>query len=209
MDPQGIQIKAFMNVFMIGYHKDILQLLELSNIIKHTMEIIDNFLSKEHFIQLRTCISSTDFNWIYRPSVLGPVDLRSEEKVEYEKYNFQFVHPFYGENEFTSEHSKILEPTIQRLNPATIIRIKANLSTRSPTRLMQGFHVDHEILLDRMMIAVYYINTNDGKTIFEDGQEVDSVANRMVIFPGDKRHAGTTCTNRKIRTVINFNYISF
>ena len=56
--------------------------------------------------------------------------------------------------------------------------------------------------------AVFSINTCDGYTKLEDGTKVESVANRMVTFPGNIEHRGTSCTDKKIRVVINFNYFS-
>jgi hypothetical protein len=56
--------------------------------------------------------------------------------------------------------------------------------------------------------AIYYANTCDGYTEFEDGTIVESVQNRFVAFPSRMKHTGTTCTNAKSRVVINFNYIS-
>ena len=43
---------------------------------------------------------------------------------------------------------------------------------------------------------------------FEDGTKVPSVANTFVTFPSDIKHTGTTCTDQKFRSVINFNYIN-
>ena len=37
--------------------------------------------------------------------------------------------------------------------------------------------------------------------------EVESVANRLVVFPSSMLHAGVTTTDAKYRTVINFNFI--
>ena len=53
--------------------------------------------------------------------------------------------------------------------------------------------------------AVYYVNSNDGYTKFE-GNKIESVANRMIVFDSRINHTGTTCTNTKRRLVINFNY---
>ena len=35
------------------------------------------------------------------------------------------------------------------------------------------------------------MNTNNGKTLFENGKEVDSVANRLVVFGNTLKHTGT------------------
>jgi hypothetical protein len=56
--------------------------------------------------------------------------------------------------------------------------------------------------------AIFYLNTNDGYTIFEkDGEKIDSLENRMLIFDSSERHSGTNCTDQKYRAVINFNFI--
>ena len=60
--------------------------------------------------------------------------------------------------------------------------------------------------LKQWTTAIFYINTNNGYTEFEDGTRVESVANRIVNFPANLKHRGTRCTDQKIRIVINFNY---
>ena len=55
--------------------------------------------------------------------------------------------------------------------------------------------------------AIFYVNTNDGYTEFEDSTRVESVANKIVIFDSKLKHRGTTCTNQKTRVVINLNYV--
>ena len=49
-------------------------------------------------------------------------------------------------------------------------------------------------------------STNNGYTLFEDGTKVDSVANRMVLFEGNRLHTGATQTDERFRYVVNFNY---
>ena len=46
----------------------------------------------------------------------------------------------------------------------------------------------------------------NGYTIFEDGAKVESVANRMITFPANVKHKGTSCSDEKTRVNINFNY---
>ena len=91
-------------------------------------------------------------------------------------------------------------------------RIKANLLIRTPNIVENTFHVDigdfSEEKLKQWTTSILYINTNNGYTKFEDGTKVESVANRMVIFPSNMKHTGTSCTDEKRRIVINFNYFS-
>ena len=55
-------------------------------------------------------------------------------------------------------------------------------------------------------VSIFYVNSNDGYTEFEDGTRIESVENRLVTFPANMLHTGTTCTNKPFRIVINFNY---
>ena len=58
-----------------------------------------------------------------------------------------------------------------------------------------------------MKTAVFYINTNDGYTEFENGVRVSSVANRVCIFDSNLNHRGTTHSEGgHQRVVVNFNY---
>lgn len=170
------------------------------------MEIIDNFLELDDFKHLQKTVLGMDFPWKYATSIIGPTD-SSGNKVDYHDYDFQFVHLFYSGNLWHSDEYEILGPVLNKLNPIALVRIKANMGVRTHERISHGFHVDIGCMKEDVITGVYYINSNDGKTIFESGEEVDSVANRMVLFRGDKVHTGTTCTNRKVRCVINFNFI--
>ena len=53
--------------------------------------------------------------------------------------------------------------------------------------------------------ALYYLNTCDGHTKIE-GENVETIANRMVFFDAGEEHNSTNCTNDKFRVNINFNY---
>ena len=90
-----------------------------------------------------------------------------------------------------------------RMNVRAIQRIKANLNPRHHKIIKHGFHTDVDYECNT---AIFYLNTNNGYTEFEDGNKVPSVANRMIIFPSTVRHSGTTCTDAKRRVLINFNY---
>ena len=67
-----------------------------------------------------------------------------------------------------------------------------------------GKHTDYKF---KHRGALFYINTNDGLTILDDGTEVESVENRLILFDSSKPHNSTTCTNTTCRITINFNYI--
>lgn len=162
------------------------------------MEIIDNFLPEEQFNTLASTMMNESFPWYYANSVVGE-DLNDCE----EKYNYQFGHSFYCNYGFKSEYSKLIFPILEKLNPIAILRIKGALFPRTETNVEHGFHQDNH---HNAKVAMYYVNTNDGYTKFADGGIINSVANRLALFNSGDYHTGATCTDEKIRVVINFNY---
>ena len=59
------------------------------------------------------------------------------------------------------------------------------------------------------MAAVYYINTNDGATVFPDNQFVESKENRIVIFSNEVEHGVKRHSFGDNRIVININWLPF
>ena len=66
-----------------------------------------------------------------------------------------------------------------------------------------GLHTDAPF---KCKTAILYINTNNGITIFETGEEIKSEENKIVMFPSNLKHTGTTHTDEKVRVVLNINY---
>jgi len=113
-----------------------------------------------------------------------------------------FCHVFYAQWEPRSKFFSILKPILDKFEAISIVRIKGNLTMKTPERIDHGLHTD----VDDCITSIYYVNSNDGYTRFEDGTKVDSIANRMVVFDSNTKHAGCTPTDTLRRCVINFNY---
>jgi hypothetical protein len=163
--------------------------------------VIDNFLDQADFLKIKNALLSDTFPWYYGPT-LRDSSLIANEAVG---YNFQFTHLFYTNNETVSTAKELITPILQKLDPFSLIRIKANLNVKTHSIITQGFHVDYK----NCKTAIFYVNNNNGKTIFADGTTIDSIENRMVIFDSNLAHTGTTCTNENVRCVINFNFIDW
>ena len=164
-------------------------------------KIIDNFLDKEEFLKIQNLLLSKNFPWYFQH---GVNDLDTDKNIN----DYQFTHVFYMDLQPRSDYFDILYPILRKLKVGSIIKIKANLLTHTKKIIEHGYHVDyyhHEKLQDAKT-SVYYLNTNNGYTLFEDGK-VDSVENRMVTFNLNTKHSGTTSTDTKRRVVLNFNYI--
>ena len=85
-----------------------------------------------------------------------------------------------------------------------LLHVKANLNIRTPKNIEHGFHRDHPW---RGKTSVFYLNDNDGYTKFQNGQVVESKANRAVIFDSPELHTGCTPTDTYARYVINLNWV--
>ena len=165
------------------------------------MKIEDDFLNQEKFDELQKLMMSADFAWYFTDVV---------DYVEQVRDTFMFAHLFWVEGAPRSTDFVKVAPILQKMNPLALWRIKANLLTKTPTIVENEFHIDigdaSEEKLAQWTTSIFYINTNNGYTKFENGATVQSVANRMVTFPSHMKHAGTSCTDEKTRVVINFNY---
>ena len=172
------------------------------------MKIEDNFLKQGDFNRLQAFMMNTGSGtfegdglaWFYN----GIIDFK--EDVD----KFQFVHVFYTNSRPIDDSIQILTPILKILKPIALWRIKAHLLTRTSKIVENEFHRDQSGVLEEKLkqwtTSIFYVNTNNGYTEFEDGTKVESVANRLVSFSGDIKHRGTSCTDEKIRVVINFNY---
>jgi len=170
------------------------------------IQIIDNYLDPDDFNRIRLYFEGklddgtieNSCNWHFVPGCAQIGDGH---------YHFSsYIHSMFEVR--IPRAFELLKPLIERTNMSSIARIKANCMIRTEKLkvMMDGFHDDYPHTLTT---GIYYINTNDGYTLFEDGTKCDSVANRFCIFPCGIKHTGTTCTTTDRRLLINFNYASY
>ena len=173
------------------------------------IKIIDGLLNKDELKALQDLLLGHDFPWYFNDNTIheGKNVLN----------DFQLIHAFYldGKNFgfIHSESFKFIEPILEKIGCKILIRAKANLRTVAPEKdMVVGYHTDDQarnfaFAYGITETAIFYVNTNNGYTIFKDGKKVDSIENRLVTFPTDTEHCGVSCTDSKQRVVINFNYI--
>lgn len=159
------------------------------------IKIRDNFLNHEDFRTIKAIMTSTDFPWYYM-----------DYKVDKGDNDYQFCHSFYKEFQPQSNMINLLEPIINKIGMNAIRRIKANMTMKDEEIKASNLHTDFPNGFTNSKTGILYLNTNNGKTVFEDGTEVESVENRFVSFPTIMQHYGTTHTDSKYRIVINFNW---
>jgi len=159
----------------------------------------DNYLSKQEHETLYKKITSGFFP-LYFSLYKSYPDEEKKGKLE----SFQFFHMFYNLSRVTSPSFDILEPILSKLNYKSLIRIKLNLNPYSQKLIISAYHQDTAF---KCKGAIYYLNTNNGYTLFKEGKKkINSVKNRMIFFDSDAYHLGTNSTDCKNRLVLNFNY---
>ena len=159
------------------------------------MQVIENFLPEHIYNDISGILLTQQFPWYYQPSVASLDD----------NEDFYFTHRFYRDQKQQSPlFERFIQPIIGRLGFDYLHRAVANLYTKKNKHYQNNFHVDQFI---EHVVGLYSLNTNNGYTLFEDGQKVPSVANTMVLFNGKLRHASVCQTDEKIRVNINFNFI--
>jgi hypothetical protein len=161
--------------------------------------VIDNFLDAKTFVSLKKEMYGPNLPWFHNEFLVY-----EDEVVENNTWNWQLTHTFYKHNMPRSDKFQLLDPVLEKLNPSSIVKIKANLMPRTNNIIVHKLHTDIDMFKGKT--SVYYINSNNGYTLFQDGTKVESVENRMVIFDSDIPHTGTSCTNARNRCVLNFNY---
>ena len=160
------------------------------------IDVHNQFLSEEELYTLKKNIFGNEyFPWYYSNYKVIPGD-----------NIVQFTHIFYENNSINSQCYNFLEPILNKINPSAIRRIKANLNYREKNFKAFDFHTDFTENFENQKTAIFYLNTNNGHTVFESGEKINSVENRMIIFPGNLKHTGTTHTDTSIRCLINFNW---
>jgi len=169
-----------------------------SNIMQY--RVVDNFLPYSDFCEIRDALLSPNFPWFYGVVVEDDAII---EDIFATQYNFQFTHLFYTKDNANSQHFYNLKKLIDKIDPISLVRIKANLSPKTDKIIEYGYHTDFENIIS----CVFYINSNNGYTKFKNGTTIESVENRALFFDSNLLHTGTSCTDQNIRIAINLNFV--
>ena len=156
----------------------------------------DNYLNEKEYQKLYNAITSPYFPLFFNSFKSLEASTELEE--------FQFIHSFYDSLCRNSNAFSLLDPLLKKINPQSLVRIKLNLNPYSQKLIVGTYHQDQPF---KCKAAIYYLNTNNGYTLFKKGEKkVKSVKNRIIFFNADEFHLGTNSTDCKNRLVLNFNY---
>ena len=159
------------------------------------MKIEDNYLDNDDLLVILDTMTKEGFPWFYQA-----FPERSDNK------DVLLVHDFYTHKMVPyceGQGLMLLEPILKKIDPKALIRIKAN---SYPNTSQVKEHKMHTDLTYPCTTSIFYLNTNNGVTKFEDGTIVESVANRLLTFDTTMPHCSTSCTDERVRYNINFNY---
>tara|TARA_Y100001963_G_C6699274_1_gene408587 strand:+ start:285 stop:869 length:585 start_codon:yes stop_codon:yes gene_type:complete len=158
--------------------------------------------------------------WKYNNNKVG-YEYNSESGIDTDNLlDFQFTHVFFklhalepgGTRHIVSPQIDIIKPILDTTQFLALHRVKANLEPVKPDRYKSAWHYD--VAMNKrphptMTTAIYYVNTCDGYTEFEDGTKVECIKNRFVRFPSNIKHRGVSQLDSKVKCVINVNYFEF
>ena len=162
-------------------------------------EVLDNALPTEVFEQIQHYIMF-QCDWYFSDNIVKEED--KQFPISY------FVHSFY--ELYSTYDVKIshgfnaIKPILEALNPKSIRRIKGNQYVNQNLFVEHGLHTDSDD--EHMKAAIFYVNGNNGYTMFESGEKIESVENRLLIFNSNIPHKSTNCTDELRRITVNFNY---
>jgi len=172
-------------------------------------EIIENFLEEEDLNNLQNLIlgsrDSTDFTWNIITEVANRVNNDDFDKeTEEQLWNWYGVHRIYDIVPLSPHFDYIAHLFFNKLDFNALIRVKTNFY---PYTTKVEEHAQHYDFSFSHRAGLFSLNTCDGFTRMSNGDKVQSVANRMIIFDGSEYHSSSTTSNEKGRYNINFNWL--
>ena len=188
--------------------------------------IYDNCVPLDLFERMRNDIFGREFTWHYNSYPVTPADhLPEHYKIPtpidgYENNDraWELNHIFYSVYERPyawSSATQIISPILEILSPRAWIRARANLDPRESDLMVNGWHYDmgygpastiYSNPYDDTMTASLYMNTNNGYTLLETGDKIESVENRLLLHPNDILHTGVNQTDTNIRVLLSFSF---
>lgn len=156
-------------------------------------------------------MTGVNFPWFLQQSVVFPGDGGT-----------QFTHNLVTENKQTGKKNTsfwitpILSPLLKQLgkfngkaiSDNNVIRAKLNLTHRTHKTIETKPHTDVSKidLNEPSETAILYMNTNNGYTQIVGGEKIESIQNRLLVFPTNTSHFGATNTDIDYRIVLNLVY---
>lgn len=181
--------------------------------------IIDNFLEDESYQKIYSLVTSGPFTWIRGSVLMKKTEDLNPDLCYYQNddmYNVQMMHVLYRDSDPPNktpgiltdrDYMRVFVPLLSKIKPEALLRMKVNMTFNWGKQIFSGYHIDESKYSDNGMVGIYYLNTNNGYTQFENGSIINSVANRMLFFPMNMYHSCVTATDVSNRFVVNINWV--
>ena len=164
------------------------------------MQVIDNFLEEDYFEYLYNKITDQKkFGWQFQRKVAT-----YEENENRNLNHFYWVHSLYYDYKIESEHYEDFHHLFRELKVQFLHRARCLLFVNQGVQHIHDRHIDTPCTSNTALI---YMNTNDGFTEFEDGERIDSIKNRLLLFDGSVPHSSSTPTDCRERMLISVTYL--
>ena len=174
------------------------------------IRILDNFLDKDFNKKTYDLLTGNKFNWHV-----------CKEMVHGDNNNWFFYHTGIEKGEVATSdfiYRKVFLPIMNKIQYCRFLpskyklmqpkerchRAKINYYPLNEKFKKSMWHKDFDY---EHMVAIYYINNNNGYTELKDKGKIESVANRLVLFSGDIEHRAIGHTDTNARLNVNLNYI--
>ncbi len=189
-----------------------------------TVESFDKYLGEDSQIKLNQVLNRDTFTWswssVYDANEDGTLKLFDNYPRD-KKYeltcdpldNRRLVHTFYHYRSWTKEslegspHFEGIQTFLEKLDPKSLVRVRAVLDVRKPSVVEHGFYTYYDAApYNGLKTAILFMNTNDGYIKIEDGTKIDCLYNRLVVFPANMSYTTTSCSNQPESIFIEVNY---
>jgi len=188
------------------------------------LEVIDDFLPQEKFEDYKKIHVDTYFPWFFMPSTTATVSHDHLQGSTLENSVIRefpgLIHTFFENSQSNNspyeDHAVgLLESITQHFCQDIVLkRMRSNLLYPLDRKNDIEHLKPHVDSMHQHMVGLYYINDTDGPTRFfaidndicKITHTVDSKQNRLIVFNGDKLHAGQCPQNAPYRMCTNINF---
>ena len=168
------------------------------------VKVVDNFMPEDVFKEIQTIVTGIRIPWYHQERVVYDDDAYGLDTYILHTL-FENNNSIIGEDRgVLSNMYNMFVPFLEKVGVNVLMRLKLNNYTRTDSIVEHKLHIDHPI---EHKVCLWSINTNDGYTLLENGDKINSIENRALFFNSNVLHASTTCTDKKCRINVNLNYL--
>lgn len=161
--------------------------------------VYDEFLPWQEFGHMKDYMES-EMGWIIAPSI----NYNDVSNNDFYMVNSIFNNERLARDQWnTSTNVEPFTALASKLYINALMRIKCNFYVSAKEHYIHAPHIDYAYYT---VGALFFLSDCDAPTYLADGTEIESKANRILIFNSATPHSSSAPTNVPYRMTINFNY---